>query len=100
MRLPEISRRFVDWLVIAVAAINVLVLGVVVGVLITNSRQTAKFQAEQLRTSRAVVRCALTEEFRILQKMSRELGITIETTAPSVQGIDCDEVLNRPLGRP
>lgn len=95
-----INPLIVDVLIVGQVLANVLALAFVAVVVWDNSQQIAEQQETAFKTQRAVVRCALVEELTTLEAVARDLGLRVEPHFPNVEGVDCEEVLSRPIGSP
>lgn len=95
--LDNTSRRLIDWGIIALAVLNILFLTIVLGITIRTSQDAATRQAENVRSARAVVRCALTEELNAVTKIADDLGLPVHTRPPNTEGLNCKLILNSTL---
>jgi len=85
------------WLLVGQLIVTILLLGAITTITLTNQRHINDIQAQNLHTTRAVVRCATTETMVGLQRVVDKLGIRINLEAPDTTGLDCGVILNIPL---
>lgn len=85
------------WLMVGQLIITILLLGAITTITLTNQRHINDIQAQNLNTTRAVVRCATTETVIGLQRVVDKLGIRITLEVPNTTGLDCAATLDIPL---
>lgn len=97
-------QKNLHWILLVSCVLVILFLGWAGTYLIQQQRhvearqvQIVTAQAEQLRLARAVVRCSLREELSGLRHLTRELELNTKLRFPNTSGIDCTDLLQRPL---
>lgn len=95
-----VSRRLIDILFVAQVLANVAAITFLVVIVWQTNHAVAMNQQSQLRTARAVTRCALVEELKVNEAVAKSLGlhrVANQIQYPDVTGVDCDEILKSVL---